>query len=151
MKLQKPDLHLLTVWRLRLLLVTLLPSSLSAYFSAWQGLFWWIFTISWAAAFLAFYLFYYPIKFRKLSYSRNSQYLLLHCGVIYTRVKAMPLDSIQYTAIASSPLQRLFHVHTLLIYAAGACLRLPGLPLETAKQLQQELTPAPPEGGDPLA
>ena len=62
----------------------------------------------------------YPIKYRKLSYGFNRRCLLIHCGVIYTRVKAVPLTSIQYASVASSPLERLFGVCSLLVHAAGS-------------------------------
>ena len=151
MTLRKPDLHMLTVWRIRLLLVALGPSFVSAYFLPRRGLVWWLFTAAWAGAFLYCYIFYYPIKYRKCSYSTTGEALLLHCGVIYTRVKAMPLTSIQYATVVSTPLQRLFGVRSLHVYAAGASLCLPGLPPEEADRLQRLLTPRPPEGGAPHA
>ncbi len=146
MTIYKPDLHILSVWRLRLLLSAVLPSFCSAYFFASRGWLWWIFTSAWAIAFLYLYIFYYPIKFRKYFYTLNECALLLHCGVIYTRIKAIPFRGMQYTAIMSTPLERLFGVCTLLIFSAGSTARLPGLPFEQAKALQQLLSP-PREGG----
>ena len=64
---KKPDLQILTVWRIRLLLVALVPSFFSAFFAPRINWMWWLFTAAWMAAFLYFYIFYYPIKYRKLS------------------------------------------------------------------------------------
>lgn len=89
---KKPDLQILTVWRIRLLLVALVPSFFSAFFAPRINWVWWLFTAAWMAAFLYFYIFYYPIKYRKLSYGFNRRCLLIHCGVIYTRVKGGSLN-----------------------------------------------------------
>lgn len=151
MTLKKPDLHVLTVWRIRLLLAAVAPSFLSAYFGANRNWIWWLFTASWTAAFLYFYIFYYPIKFRKLSYSLNKRCLIIHCGVIYTRVKAVPFSSIQYAAIGTTPLQRLFGITSLFVCTAGSSAYIPGLPPDEARELQAILTPdesVPQERGD---
>ena len=129
MTLQKPDLRILTVWRIRLLVTAVAPSAVTAYFSINRTWAWWLFSASWIAAFLYFYIGYYPIKYRKLSYSINQTCLVVHCGVIYTRIKA------------STPLQQLFGLCSLVVYAAGSTLRLPGLPLQDGILLQGALTP----------
>ena len=141
MTLQKPDLRILTVWRIRLLVTAVAPSAVTAYFSINRTWAWWLFSASWIAAFLYFYIGYYPIKYRKLSYSLNQTCLVVHCGVIYTRIKAMPLVSIQYVSVSSTPLQQLFGLCSLVVYAAGSTLRLPGLPLQDGILLQGALTP----------
>ncbi len=142
MTLQKPDLRILTVWRIRLLITVVAPSAVTAYFSINRTWAWWLFSASWIVAFLYFYIGYYPIKYRKLSYSINQTCLVVHCGVIYTRIKAMPLCSIQYVSVASTPLQQLFGLCSLVVYAAGSILRLPGLTLRDGILLQGTLTPS---------
>lgn len=135
----KPALHILTVWRLRLLLCTLLPSFFSALFFGSRGPIWWSCTIVWVAAFCYFYIFYYPIKLKKLSFGGNDRCLLIHCGVIYTRVKAIPYESIQYLSVTSSPLERLFGICSLVLYMAGASAYLPGLTPEEAETIRADL------------
>lgn len=152
MTLKKPDLHILTVWRLRLLAAALVPSFLTAWFSPRINWLWWLFTAAWMCAFLYFYIFYYPIKYRKLAYGVNAHCLLVYCGVIYTRVKAVPFTSIQYTSVFSTPLERLFGVTSLFVYAAGGRVYIPGLAPQDARELQALLTPGRPhsaaqEGG----
>lgn len=135
----KPALHILTVWRLRLILCTLLPSFLSALFFGSRGPIWWSCTVIWVAAFCYFYIGYYPIKLRKLFFSGNDLCLLIHCGVIYTRVKAIPYGSIQYISVTSTPLERLFGICSLALYMAGASVKMPGLTPEQADTLRREL------------
>lgn len=143
MPVMKPALHILTIWRIRLLLCTLLPSFLSAYFFANRAL-WWGCTLVWAALFCYFYIFYYPIKLKKLFLSGNASCLLIHCGVIYTRVKAIPYTGIQYIAVTSSPLERLFGISSLVFRMAGASAYMPGL---TPPQVEQIRTFLQKEGG----
>lgn len=135
----KPALHLLTVWRIRLLLAALAPSFLSAYFLPWQGILWWCLTAGWVLGFLYFYIAYYPIKLRKLAYSGNEHCLIIHCGVVYTRVKAIPYTSIQYASLFSTPLERLFGICSLAVSMAGARVYMPGLTRNQAKGLQEQL------------
>lgn len=134
----KPALHILTVWRLRLLLCTLLPSFLSAYFFANRPL-WWGCTLVWVAAFCYFYIVYYPIKLKKLFLSGNNRCLLIHCGVIYTRVKAIPYTGIQYVAVTSSPLERFFGICSLVFRMAGASAYMPGLTPGQAEEIRAVL------------
>lgn len=146
MTLKKPDLHVVTVWRIRLLVAAIIPAFVSACFWKQINWVWWLFTASWALAFLYFYIFYYAIKYRKLSYSLNERCLLIHCGVIYTRVKAIPFTSIQYVSVASTPLQRLFGITSLFVFSAGGSAYIPGLPPLEARALQGVLTPD--DGGE---
>lgn len=141
MTFKKPHPHILTVWRLRLLLFTLLPSFISACFLPRINWVWWLFTAVWSFAFLYLYIFYYPIKYKKLSYSLAEFCLLVHCGVIYTRVKAMPFTSIQYVSISATPLQRLFDISTVFVYSAGSSVHISGLTPGDAKALELALTP----------
>lgn len=142
----KPQLHLLSIWRVRLLLCAFLPSFFSAYFIDRQGVLWWIFSALWVLLFLYFYIIYYPIKLRKLCYSGNDAYLLIHCGVIYTRIKAIPYSSIQYLSIASTPLERFFGICSLHLTMAGATASMPGLTRQQAHELHEALMPH--DGGD---
>lgn len=139
MQLIKPLPALLAVWRLRLVGVSILPAFVSACFATYINWIWWLCTCAWILAFLYLYIFYYPIKLKKLAFGSNNEYLLIHCGVIYTRVKAIPFSSIQYINVVSTPLGRLFGVYSLTIHAAGANAYMPGLSHEQALSLQHWL------------
>lgn len=148
---RKPSPHLLTVWRLRLFLAALAPSFLSAFFFFPHWWWWRLFTLGWAGTFLICYLGYLPLLFRKLSFSWEEDRFTVRCGVFYSRLRAVNRGNVQTVCLASTPLERLFGLRSLRVYAAGATLTLPGLPLKEALELQRALTPPPPEGGDPLA
>ncbi|MEM1486094.1 PH domain-containing protein [Oscillospiraceae bacterium PP1C4] len=150
MTLKKPDLHVLNVWRIRLVLAAIAPAFLSAYFFLHTSRLWWIFSAAWVLAFFFLYICYFPIRYRKLSYTLNKYSLLIHCGVFYTLVKAIPFTNIQYASVFSTPLERKLGLCSLFVYSAGSTSYIPGLPLEEAMRIQHILTPDEP-GGDPLA
>lgn len=151
MTLKKPNHKILSIWRIRLLGMSVIPSFFTAYFSAWAFHWVWkVWTVLWVGGFLYLYIFYYPIKYKKLSYTFNSRCFILNCGVIYTRVKALPLQNIQYAAVISTPLERLFGLRSLAVMCAGASVYVPGLDAQDALQLQDILTPGRFSGGDPL-
>lgn len=145
MQLQKPNSQILTVWRLRLAFFTVIPSAIFAYLYPYRNFIWWLLAACAATAFFGLYIFYYPIKYRKLSYSVSQGGLLIHCGVIYTRLKVVPRAGIQYLSLTATPLQRLFGLSTLAVFSAGSTARLPGLTADQAAAIQQAL--APQEGG----
>lgn len=129
-----PRTCILAVWRLRLLLGAALPAFISAILLRLSFEVGCVFTAVWLLLFLYFYILYYPIKLRKLAYGANERTLLVHCGVIYTRVKAIPFTSILYLSVTSTPLERFFGVYTLRVYCAGSVTPLYGL---AARQLLQ--------------
>lgn len=136
----KPSLHILTIWRIRLFLLILIPTFFSAYFARDTGIVWAIFTGLWFCAFLYLYIFYYPIKWKKLLLSSNDHCLLIHCGVIYTRVKAIPFESILYCATGALPLARFFGVCALTFHMAGARADFPGLTPDQAAEVLRFLS-----------
>lgn len=131
----KPSLHLLTVWRLRLFLCSFLPSFLAACFFS-NTLLWWAAALAIAAGFVFLYIFYCPVKWKKLAYSGNENCLVIHCGVIYTSAKAVPFGSIQSISITSTPLERLFGICSLAVFMAGARIYMPGLTPVQAEELR---------------
>lgn len=149
----KPDGKLLLLWWVRLgvvsggllLILLLLPLGEGAFLSIppWGGE---TFFLSQALrgmllgglgiSVLLLGLVYYPIKFRRLSYRVENGWLTIRCGVIYTRVKAIPLKNIQYTTLAALPLAQWLGLCTLLVHGAGGSIHLPGLSRGEAILLQ---------------
>lgn len=140
----------MTIWRIRLFLGILPLSLVTFIFSSYKTPLWYLFTAAWMAAFLYLYIFYYPIKYRKLFYSFNDSCILIHCGVIYSRIKTVPYVNIQYVSVSSTPLARLFQIFTLRIRSAGSSAYIPGLRYTEALSLQKILTPYQETGGDVL-
>lgn len=138
---QKPSRRALTLWRTRLSLAALIPAFLSALFFRPGSLIWLILTVAWVLVFLVMFVWYYPLKYHKLSYTVAGEVLVINCGVVYTRRKTMLVDNIQYVTVLVTPLGRLFGLCTVFFEAAGGRLHLPGIPMEDGERLQRLLTP----------
>lgn len=140
--------QVLAVWRLRMLLLAAPCAFLFAFlFARFGGN--WILALSCATLALLFillYFLYYPIKYRKLSYTAGTDYFIIRSGVFFNRVKALPYTSIQYTSLAYTPVSGWFGLRTLMIFLAGTSLMLPGLALSDAQALRELLSQA--AGGD---
>lgn len=147
MKLKKPDPHILTVWRLRLIPVAAFLLYLSLRWIALPFLIWWIFTVLWLCTLLFFVLVYYPLKYRRLSYQVTSRMVLVYSGVLTVHIKAVPFHAVQYTSLLSTPLLRQFGLCSVLFYMAGSRLLLSGLPLSDAEALRTTLRALNCEGG----
>lgn len=136
---QKADGKALWVWRLRMMLLAILPSFLSAFFFRPGKALWLLCTGIWIALFLFFYFFYYPRKYKKFSYSVTESCLVIRNGVFFTNTRAIYPENIQYVDCSASPLQQLFHLKTVVIVMAGGILHLPCLQAETADRLKDAI------------
>lgn len=130
-----PQPQILICWRTWLALFMILPAFLNALFFPSYGGIWWICTALWVSLFLTGYLFYLPIRYRKLAFVIAGNQMSVYSGVFYTREKSIPLDHIQFTVISRNPLERLFGLSTLVAVAAGGRVVLPGLRLQDATSL----------------
>lgn len=141
MQFHKIDPKALWVWRIRLCLGALALSFLSALFFSPENLVWKIATGCWVAAFLALFVWYYPLKFRKLSYAAAGDILVINCGVIYTRRKSILVRNIQYISLVALPLHRVFGLCAIFFHAAGGYVYLPCIRRADGLLLQEMLTP----------
>lgn len=96
-------------------------------------------TIGWIALYMVLYVIYLPLRYRNLSFSLTDTYIVLHSGVIYHRVRSIPLQNIQYTTLYRNPFDRLFGLCSLVVTAAGGRITLPGLRLSDAQRLSAVL------------
>lgn len=118
-----------------------LPFAAASYFTfVPRNLIWAAYTALWGIAFLFFVLFYFPMRYHKLSYAIEDGFLVVHCGVIYRRQRTIALDSIQYTTVIEPPFHRIFHVCIFLAHAAGGRVMIPGMSLPQACALQKSLS-----------
>lgn len=140
MNFHRIDPRALLVWRIRLCVCALLPSFLSALFFAPGTLVWCILTGLWVAAFLALFLWYYPLKYKKLSYAASDDLLVIRCGVIYTRRKSILIKNIQYITIVTLPLPKLFGLCAIFFQAAGGWMYLPCVRRQDAQMMQELFT-----------
>lgn len=131
----------LLLWRVRLCAAALALSFLISLLAEVFSPLWFVLTGLLAAAFLFFYIFYYPVKYQKLTYAVGKGVLVLHGGVFYRRRRSISLGNIQYLDFFETPFSRLLGLRDLIIHAAGGTLYLPGLEQQTGALLEKLLTP----------
>lgn len=131
----KPQRSVLTIWRIVLSLIMLAPAFLNSLFFGRNTLVWTLLTVVWVIVFLGFYLFYLPVRYRKLSFRVDKEKITLNSGILCTRVHAIPLQNIQFTSTLQSPFGRMFGVCTLIVTAAGGRMLIPGLREQDAQNL----------------
>lgn len=122
-----PSKNILWVWRIRLAILCLIPAALNSWIFKTGSKIWIFVTLIWASVFIFFYWIYYPIKFKKLSYVCNGQSIIKNYGILYTIVKNMPLESIQFIVKRTSPLCKFFGVCCFELVGAGSKMYITGL------------------------
>lgn len=137
----RPSSRLLAVWRIRLLLLSMVPSFLCAAIFH-QSIWWGVSTLFWVVVVLIFYYIYLPLRCQRLSWRVEEGWLRFHCGVLYDRYQAVPLQNIQFLSRSTPPLMRLYHLTTLVVHCAGGVLFLPGMSITQAVELQQSIEQA---------
>jgi len=127
--------HLLVIWRACLVFVALaLAFAISLALRPGTTL-WWVATAVLVAGFLCCYLFYLPARQRGLSLTINEGNLKLCSGVFSKATRTVPLDSVQYLRVKSSPLHNRLNLRTLEVVCAGGRVAMPGLSVSEAQEL----------------
>ena len=142
MELQKPSKKNILISELYLIVLILIMSAVSAVLFSLEiipSLVSIIFTCLWAAAIIFAALIYVPVYYKRLSYTLDEKYLTVNSGVIYFCSKTMPVKSIKYVTVIRGPLGQLFNMSSLIVFAAGSFLILPGLNYKKSKELQELL------------
>lgn len=129
----------LAVWLIRLTLGAFAVSFLISLVFPERGLLYWILTGLWLFAYFVLFFLYYPIRYYRLSYAANLQIVVLNCGVIYRRRKAIFLRNIQYTTTTCTPIQAIFGLCTLVIHAPGGFILIPHLTRVQCERLRDWL------------
>ena len=127
--------HLLVVWRVCLVFAALVLAFAASLALRPGSAFWWAVTGVLVAVFLCGYLFYLPARRRALSLALNDENLVLSSGVFSSAVRTVPLGSIQYLRLKSSPLHRRLNLRTLEVVCAGGRISMPGLSEDEAEGL----------------
>lgn len=133
------DKKALLVWRIRLCVMAALVLSLMQIMLYATAMVWFILWGLLGAAFLVMFFWYYPLKYRKLSYAAEGDIVVINCGVIYTRRKSIIKNNIQYTTIITPPLFRVFGLCGIIFRAAGGDIYLPGIKRADAVLLQKDI------------
>lgn len=139
MSFQKIQRTMASIWRLRVTGAYVLIMLVTTYLFPMQTRIWAWLALLWSFLFLGMYLIYYPIKYNRLSYAVYHNLLVVNCGVIYTRVKAIPVENIQFITVSASWLMQYFHLCTLIIHGAGGSVHIPGIKVSDADALREQL------------
>lgn len=134
----KPETSVKTVWRIYLVLISLLPAFAISFFLSGKSVFMPV-ALVWFAVFIFFFAVYIPVYHKNLVYALNDNTLTLKHGVFYTSIYNMPVNNIQFTSIVISPLMRPFGLVSLKVVAPGAKIILPGLTLKESRKLEKSL------------
>ena len=119
--------HILGVWRAVLVLAVLPLAFCSSLFLRPGSALWWIATCVWGTGFVFFYLFYLPVKQRRLSLELSEDKLVLRAGVFSDIQRTAPIARIQYIQVRSSLIHKWFGLSTLVVVCAGGRITVPGL------------------------
>jgi len=125
----------LLLWRIRLTVCAVPAPVIVALFFAGSPVWRRALSAVWIAVYLFFFLFFYPVMHRKLSFGSNGHSVVVHCGVFYNRIKAMEIRNIQQVRCTSSPLERAMGLCTLFIFGAGGLIRVPSMDIKDARAL----------------
>jgi membrane protein YdbS with pleckstrin-like domain len=98
-----------------------------------------ILTAAWVLLFLLLYLVWLPLYYRSIRFRVGERAVLLRSGVLLRKTAVMPVAAIQFTGLRALPGERILGLCTLQLVAAGARLRLPGLPRGEAEGLAARL------------
>ena len=130
---------LLRVWRALLVLAALPIAFLSALALRPGSALWWAITAVWVSGFVLCWLYYFPARLRGCSLTLGSEELVLCAGVFSHVRRRVPLGSIQYTKVYSSPLHKWCGLCTLAVFCAGGRAQMPGLTQEDAQRVLEEI------------
>ena len=133
--------HLLVIWRACLVFATLVLATLTSLALRPGTTFWWVATLILSAGFLFCYLFYLPARQRGLSLTLKEGNLVLVSGVFSLTTRTVPLGSVQYLRVKSSPLHKWLNLRTLEVVCAGGRVVMPGLDAEEAEVLVEMILP----------
>lgn len=136
----KPQPRILMKWRINLALFMLIPAFLIALLFPVASRVWIILCAAWLVAFLGMYLVYLPLRYRGLSFTVEDDRILLYSGVLYTRVRCIPLRNVQFTTIHRSFADYVAGLCSLAVTSAGGRAVLPGLRPWDAEALSASLT-----------
>lgn len=129
----------LTYWRIRLLLFHIAPAVLGGFFYFTSARLFTVFTFLWMSEFLLMCFVYYPMYYHAYRYSVGGMLIRVSKGIIYHQMDAVYIRNLQYTTLSQTPIQKLLHLATLRLYAAGGIVRISCLNYEEARLLRVQL------------
>ncbi|ALL07718.1 hypothetical protein AQ505_20810 [Pedobacter sp. PACM 27299] len=86
---------------------------------------------------------FYAISVKKRGYAIREKDVIYKSGIISISTSVIPFTRIQHITLNEGVFSRMFQLATLHIYTAGGIsgnIAIPGLPIELAKSIKEELT-----------
>lgn len=134
-----PQPQILTIWRISLTLAAIVPAFLISLLLKRDSAAWMISVGFLALLYLAAFVVYLPLLFRKISYSVSGERIVYKTGVFYHRVITAPVAAVQYVSVSQSVIERMFGVASVVATFAGGRVMLGGLKTADAEQIAQLL------------
>ncbi len=106
------------------------------------------------ASIVAAAIIYPKLNYRHWSYQLGERVIQIRHGIVWRTTLAIPLSRLQHVDLHRGPIERRCGLSTLEIHAAGtrsASHRIPGLSLETANELRDQLIDAANRGAHVVA
>ena len=141
----RPSIVCVCIYYIRTICVSFVYMLLVWLFLRAHTTLWQIAAGLWAVVFLLLWLIYYPVKYFKHRYKLQDGVLYVTSGVVYTHYNALPCGLIQMVSVSRTPLQLLFGVADLNVFAAGSRVSVHSIPHSRAVLLASLLAPTPEE------
>lgn len=132
----KPNKEVLKIWRI-LLTITAIPVAFACSFLLKRGFWWNIASLSWIVSYLIVYLFYFPSRYRAISFVVENGNISVISGVFVKKKETIAHRNVQFCRIFQNPIDKLFDLCVLRINAAGGRISLPGIKTKLARDISR--------------
>lgn len=124
---------------LRLYLVILALGLIGGYFLGVTSV-WFSITVASMAVFALFMtVFFIPQSCRAYQVKIQEGFILLKRGILSKRESRMKLCSIECVLTLSTPVMRVFGIHTLYLFSSGTSIRIPGLDGDSLIEVKERI------------
>lgn len=136
-----PQPQIIAIWRILLTLAAMIPAFLvSLLFKSGSTV--WIISIgTLALVYLLIFLVYFPLLYKKMSYSVSGERIIYKTGVLLNRIISVPVSAVQFVSVSQSALEKPFGLAAVSVTMAGGRIILSGLTLEDAQVLAKIIQP----------
>lgn len=114
---------------------------LAANWEPWSP-FWESLLLAACAGMLSLALLVPPLNYARWRYGFVGDLLLMRYGILFVEERAVPVRRMQHVDLTRGPIERLFGLATLVVFTAGnegSAFRVPGLPVQLAKELRDRI------------
>lgn len=83
-----------------------------------------------------------PLNYARWRYGFVGDLLLMRYGILFVEERAVPVRRMQHVDLVRGPIERLFGLATLVVFTAGnegSAFRVPGLPVDVARELRDRI------------